>query len=266
MFEFNLFSIGVGAPENELYLKGLASKSEFYSKASVSQLKALALARKYVNFLSCPKSCPLDHVCFALDQSRSIQSQDWDKKKIFVTDIAVEISNPNVETTYSAVKFSSSVQPVARTIRLGVFTSQVLSTTQSGGGTNINSGLESCFDRVKSGKGTRSIILLTDGRSFAASIANQIKQAGISLVSIGIGNNVDVIYLKNIASDPDSEFYVPADFAKLDEKVAKVVKTTCKTPTVTSFPDDVIGLASTLAASAPSDAKESSTFCDGGEC
>lgn len=75
LLELKTFSIAVGEPENENYLEALASQPEYYKK--VPSLKALNLARELASDLSCPQeSCPIDHVCFAMDKSGSIASND----------------------------------------------------------------------------------------------------------------------------------------------------------------------------------------------
>ncbi|PXF46947.1 hypothetical protein BWQ96_03285 [Gracilariopsis chorda] len=111
-----------------------------------------------------------------------------------------------------------------------MFQAKVLAPVNPFGGTNIQAGLTACYEQVRNGKGSRSIILLTDGQSFGAPIANQIKSEGISIVTIGIGKNVNADYLKDIASDPAEDFYISAEFEKLGQKVAEVAATTCVLP------------------------------------
>ena len=62
------------------------------------------------------------------------------------------------------------------------------------------------------------LVLLTDGRSQGDAVgppAGDLKRSGISIFSIGVGSGISVQQLKDIASDPDSEYVFQRTFDDL---------------------------------------------------
>lgn len=85
------------------------------------------------------------------------------------------------------------------------------------------------------------IILLTDGKptlpkenanpkypyEYASLIASDIKSAGVSIYTIGLGNDIDSDFLKKIASDENKYFFAP-DVKSLDGIYKEISSSICK--------------------------------------
>lgn len=176
-----------------------------------------------------PEKCPLDYVCFALDESSSINSLKYEKEKGFVMDIALEVEKLSPDAFYSAVAFASqSVEIVANTQDLrGAFTTAIENRTKTSGSTNIGSGLNECFKQVgRRAESQRVIILMSDGVGFNFEPAVAIKNAGVAIVTVGIGKSANVAELRAIASKPQL-FIKARDFSSLGKEVLKVTQDVC---------------------------------------
>lgn len=84
-----------------------------------------------------------------------------------------------------------------------------------GGGTAIYPALETAFDALaKIDARVRHIVLLTDGISPSGdyeSLTRQMRQANITLSTIGVGNDADVNLLRRLATDGAGRFYEGSD-------------------------------------------------------
>ncbi len=86
-------------------------------------------------------------------------------------------------------------------------------------GTGIDKGLQAGFDELQSSRhvagNTRSLILVTDGTQTTGSeqdvrdVATAIKAAGIKIVTVGLGPDIDEALLTEVASDPSLYFRSP---------------------------------------------------------
>jgi collagen type VI alpha len=77
---------------------------------------------------------------------------------------------------------------------------------------------------------TRLAIVITDGESYddVATAANAARKAGISMIGIGVGYDVDESQLLSIAGSPDRKFVVKG-FKELDTRLQSMVqKAACK--------------------------------------
>lgn len=166
----------------------------------------VALAFFLLNISCCQaqsdKKCDADHVCFALDGSGSIGDIYPDVSK-FVVDAATGIDNLT-SATFSAVQFESSliiIQPP--TSNLKTFVTSVTNSKGAGGGTNMYVGVEQCYKYVENKPGNRVIVLVTDGLDgsspSAKSLIDSKSATGVAIVSVGIGDAVDAVYLKSLS-------------------------------------------------------------------
>lgn len=193
------------------------------SAAVIAAMLTLAFAMPANN-------CPINSVCFAIDQSGSVRGF-YPKEQEFVVDISEEIASRTTNTKYSAFGFSSSSSEIqsSTTDLQNTFIPSINKPVTPSGSTNMNAGLTSCFNEIKSDTGNRLIVLITDGLDNgtprADVVAPVIKAAGVSIVTVGIGNSVSEMYLKSLASGP--EFFIPSSFSTLPAQVVTVVESSC---------------------------------------
>lgn len=179
---------------------------------------------------SSEETCPIDSVCFAMDQSGSI-FLNYGAIQNFVIEVAREIESRSFGTLFSAYGFSNSVTTI-QTSTSQLETLFVPAITASGppsGSTNMYAGLNGCFNDIAGQPGNKVIILLTDGQDnafpLASSLAPVIKDAGITIVTVGIGAGVSIPYLEQLASTPD--FFIQLTFSTLPSEVVSLSQMTC---------------------------------------
>lgn len=117
--------------------------------------------------------------------------------------------------------FSDSVSPIVPWTTKAGMTAEVVSTvrsyTPSGGGTAMDAALTFCTSKLAgiSSSNARVIVLVTDGvpndRSTTLSAAKTAKDAGVKLVTVGVGN-ADSSFLGELASTSDHTFSAPFDY------------------------------------------------------
>ena len=90
---------------------------------------------------------------------------------------------------------------------------QAIDDLHGGGGTNIADGILAAMDELTSKRHRKDaqsvIILLSDGQSAAVDAAQQAKAAGLRIVTIGLGQDVDADQLRLIASTPKDYYFAP---------------------------------------------------------
>lgn len=178
------------------------------------------------------RKCPINSVCFAVDQSGSVRGF-YPQEQQFVVEIAREIASRTSGTLYSAYGFSSGSRAIQTSTPdlENTFIPAVNKPVNPIGGTNMGRGLSACFNEIKNNQGNRLIVLVTDGidngSPRASMVAPDIKVAGVSIVTVGIGNSIQESYLEGLASGP--EFFVKSSsFSTLLSKVVDVVEGSCK--------------------------------------
>lgn len=149
-------------------------------------------------------------VCFAMDESGSIDASEWNAQVNFVLYLAFVHSLFNSGwSRYSAVAFGTGANLIVPlTPSYAVFQNAVTSYVKGGGGTNIGEGLKACQRTFEGQKCSRkTIVLLSDGFGTAlAETVNAIKATGTSIITIGIGSGVNFPLLQEIASDRNCAF------------------------------------------------------------
>eukprot|EP00171_Calliarthron_tuberculosum_P016717 IDg16717t1 len=177
--------------------------------------------------------CILKAICYALDQSSSLTDANYGLLQQFAVDTAREVDSLSpMSTRYSAVAFSTTtrvIQTLTPNLE-GEFVPSVEGPRFFAGSTNINGGLSACFEQLKAaGTGPRVLVIATDGMNTVMGAPNpidEIKAAGIAVVAVGIGNNIDPVALQSIATD--NRFFVPAaSFVDLTSLTVSSVKGAC---------------------------------------
>lgn len=116
--------------------------------------------------------------------------------------------------------------------------SEVLSTIEGisypGGNTNIGAALtktklELLEKSARAGVSNIAIVI-TDGKSQdnIEAPAQQLRDSGCTVFGVGIGNKYDKKQLQAIATDPDLQHVLEADFDALDSIIDKIVEIACK--------------------------------------
>ena len=116
--------------------------------------------------------------------------------------------------------------------------SEILSTIEGisypGGNTKIGAALTKSklelFEKSARAGVSNIAIVITDGISQdnVGAPAQQLRNSGCTVFSVGIGNEYDKKQLQDIATDPDSQHVLDADFDALDSIIDKIVEIACK--------------------------------------
>ena len=114
--------------------------------------------------------------------------------------------------------------------------------------TNVADGVQKGFDELRGGRATstarHALVLLTDGvatrpvspsggdntvyaEAQAMTISEKVRAGGYQLYTIGLGQNVNPDFLRNMATTPDHYFQAPSS-DKLDEVYTKIASSICK--------------------------------------
>lgn len=159
-----------------------------------------------ISFKHACKCC----ICFAMDESGSIDNTEWNEQVNFVKLLTTWHYAFNLGCSrYAAAAFESD--PESTTISklqssASTFFGIVMGYARNTGGrTNIGAGLKRCKSILDSAaRGTcdaQTIVLLSDGfGTFDAGDVAMIKNSGTSIVTVGIGNSINSAVLENIAS------------------------------------------------------------------
>jgi hypothetical protein len=199
---------------------------------------------------------PVD-VVVALDRSGSMKSEGVNPPEPFTTvgKTAKEfIKNLNDQDQVAVVSFGTESNKegdlsLNKEVAISAVSNLFLSTTTLEQ-TNITGGLTDAYDELKSERGRsdarKAIILLTDGiptmptkvgdskypATSAQQVASDIKSAGVTIYTIGLGKDVDSAFLKSISLDDDHYFFAPSK-ETLSSVYNKIVSNLCvKKPSV----------------------------------
>lgn len=174
-------------------------------------------------------SCPLDHLCIALDESSSMEHQYEDVRETIKT--TIDLLYRLVDDVFiSAVGFGDyyrTIFPPSQTRRRGRFSNQ--RPLPNRGNSNMYAGLKQCYEYVASKPGNKVILLATDGYDSGSPSAQELVQSmrgsGVSVVTAAFGPYVNTTYLMQVA-DP-KQFFISImgnDYAAL---AARLMSTIC---------------------------------------
>lgn len=103
-----------------------------------------------------------------------------------------------------------------------------------GGGTKtgaaLNKAKSELFEKSARAGVPNIAIVITDGKSKDSirAPAQQLRDSGCTVFSVGIGKNYNKEQLREMATDPDSQHVMKADFDALDTIVETIVGNACK--------------------------------------
>ncbi|KAI0561859.1 von Willebrand factor A-like protein [Gracilaria domingensis] len=186
------------------------------SAAALAELKAKIEAAGGCNL----------NVCFAIDGSGSISSQEFTNERFFVLDVsAVLVDNP---LELGAVQYSTSVSTITDlTPDSPTFNTLVQTEEQLRGLSFVSGGISACFSQLSRRPGeANKIVLLGDGMSnigaSAVARADLFRSIGGSVCVVAAGATDEDILLDIAGGDADKVFQVDSFLDVLAlEKIAE---------------------------------------------
>uniref|UniRef100_A0A8C8I9Y3 VWFA domain-containing protein n=1 Tax=Oncorhynchus tshawytscha TaxID=74940 RepID=A0A8C8I9Y3_ONCTS len=175
------------------------------------------------------KGKPLDFV-FIIDSSRSVRPSDYEKVKIFITNILAFLDVGPEATRVGLLQYGSVVQ---NEFSLNTYSSKAdveravkamdHLATGTMTGLAIQYTMETAFTEPEGARPAdmhipRIAMIITDGRpqDTVEEVAAKARQAGIQIFAIGVGR-VDMNTLRVIGSEPHSEHvYLVANFSQIE--------------------------------------------------
>ncbi|XP_065813644.1 collagen alpha-6(VI) chain isoform X1 [Labrus bergylta] len=238
--KINVISIGVeGANRTQLEIMAGHDKSKVFHVENFDALEGL-----YKNITQ--ELCDVTNVCekqradlvFLIDYSGSIQQQDYTIMKNFTTEVISSFKISDDLVRVGCAQFSSEFKDefyLNQWNTLETASKHIQKMIQSGGGTNIGKALDAIREYFEASRGSRrsegisqNLVLITDGESQddVEDAANRLRDLGIEVFAIGIGNVHDLELLQ-ITGTPERLFTVQ-NFGSLENIKKKVVSTICK--------------------------------------
>ncbi|CAJ1063129.1 collagen alpha-6(VI) chain isoform X2 [Xyrichtys novacula] len=237
----SVFSIGVeGADRAQLaIMAGQDMSKVFY----VDNFDALEGLYKNITEEICNSTKPVCEkqkadLVFLLDQSGSIQTNDYAIMKRFTTELINSFKVSEDLVRVGCAQFSDTFQDefyLNRMYTAEDVSKHVLGMTQRGGGTLIGRALDSIREYFEASRGSRksegisqNLVLITDGESQddVEDAADRLRALGVEMFAIGIGDVHDLELLQ-ITGTPERLFTVQ-NFGSLENIKQKVIDTICK--------------------------------------
>ena len=170
-----------------------------------------------------------------MDESGSIGSTDFKKMKTFAKDLVAEFEIGDQATRFGVVTFGSSSHleiPLSDHTSLSALQTAILALSYSSG-SSTNMGAAMNFTRNNAFKDARPdvdkiAILITDGQPSDTpyQAATNLRNAGVTIFCIGIGDGIDRTVLEAISTVP--QYTATADsFDLLDEIKGEMANGTC---------------------------------------
>ncbi|MFN8557611.1 MAG: VWA domain-containing protein, partial [Dehalococcoidia bacterium] len=190
-----------------------------------------------------PSQCAVQKdIMFVLDGSGSIASSDFNQAKNFLGQAVSGLTFGPGAVRGGIVEYSSSPTLVTGLTDNGAaFTSAAAGIAKSDGGTNTAAGISTAQAELAArgrppADAQRMLILLTDGnsndRTATTQAAEAARNAGTTILAIGIGTGIDRVELDAIAGRPD-RVYTIANFPSLPSLLGQLSQELCRPVTPT---------------------------------
>ena len=185
---------------------------------------------------------------FILDASGSIGASDYKLQQKFVKDLLDRVNVGPNKTHVGIINFSSSSETltqlntdyalsqkrdkVQKAIYYGQSTNTALALREARSVFSYDNGL-----RGPEAGATQVIFVITDGASdnedATLEAADVLKRNGIHLVSVGVGNKLNLDELYRMCTPPSSENYLAiSNYAALEQKINQFTSKSCSEPAV----------------------------------
>lgn len=147
------------------------------------------------------------NVCVVVDRSGSMDGAPIENLKSALEEF---VHNARVTTPIALVAFDSGAEELMELTTDQAALLNTVSSLQSGGGTEITSGIQAGMDALEEAAGSRVMLLMTDGQSSVDfSVVEEAAAMGITIHTIGFGSVNDSL-LEQIAQQTGGQ-YVRAD-------------------------------------------------------
>ncbi|KAK3798993.1 hypothetical protein RRG08_050229 [Elysia crispata] len=185
---------------------------------------------------------PVD-IVFLNDASGSVGPVNFNKTLVFIENVVKALVIGPYDAQIGFVTFETKVH---LEFHLNTYSNQqdivnrVRTTNFTSGSTATHLGLEfalqNCFTRANGSRtyASQVAIVIMEGKSdnanFTAAAAKKLRDAGVTVFSIGVGNQTDQTELNAIASDPHStHVFSVDDFDSLSGIIGSLLKGVCET-------------------------------------
>jgi len=183
-----------------------------------------------------------------MDSSGSIGIDNFQKQREFLKKIVLNLEIGLNETRVAIINYGTEVQVVANFLKFNdkdMLLNAISSIKYLSSNTNTAGALAEANNNIlQENAGMRPfdkgvskvVIVVTDGASnvnpaMTIPNANKIKNRGINIISVGIGNKLNQQELEGIASTKDDVYNVN-DFDKIGLILEALVKTACQQPVI----------------------------------
>ncbi|CAF1664498.1 unnamed protein product, partial [Adineta ricciae] len=207
----------------------------------------------------CPNSPPHVRCCldtcsqelkmdlgFVLDASGSVGSKNYELQLKFTKDLLQRANVGENKTHVGVINYSGEIEILTwltTDYKLSQKLKKIDKATYFGKGTDTAGALKQAARVFSYKNGLRLpedgaapvIFVITDGesadRKATIAAAKVLKANGIHIVSVGVGNKLDLVELNAICTEPASENYFPiTNYAALDQKLNQFTAKTCSEP------------------------------------
>ena len=190
---------------------------------------------------------------FVIDASGSIGASDYKLQQKFVKDLLERVNVGPNRTHVGIINFSSSsetltqlnsdyelkqkIDKVKKAYYYGQSTNTALALREANSVFSYENGL-----RGPEQGATPVIFVITDGASDAQNAtldaADVLKRSGIHLVSVGVGNKLNLDELRLMCTPPSSEnYFAISNYAALEQKINQFTSKSCSEPAI--IPENV---------------------------
>lgn len=180
-------------------------------------------------------ACRIGSVCYALDQSGSVDDVEYASLQNFTISTARALAGVATTTPfYSAVAFSTTtktIQDPTMSVE-GEFVPAIEDSidTRFDDSTNIFDGMRECREKLGDAVDgeARVLVMVTDGTNTVSGPTNPIedyKTEGIAVITVGVGVGTNDVLLEAWASAP--EYYVQTSFDEITNLTSRITGASC---------------------------------------
>ncbi|KAF6726853.1 Collagen alpha-6(VI) chain [Oryzias melastigma] len=233
--EVEIYAVGVLEASRKQLLEISGSSDKVFHLEDFDGLPALGgpLALKL-----CGKDCRQTDLVFLLDHSTSISADNHKRVLNFTADVVRDLTVGKNLLHVGLAQFSDALRHgfyLSEHLDKEDVVSRILNSPYVGGDTYLGKALRSIKDYFLPRRGGRrgtpqTLVLITDGdsRDDVEEAAEGLRDAGIEILAIGVGDVYDVRLLQ-IVKDPKNLFSI-WNFGFLSNNKKKVVDAICKKP------------------------------------
>lgn len=259
--------IKVGLGPNDKSLDGIASDGHgllrsFPTFGSLRH-KVIDVVTSFCGALPIPQpvclasnTCHDSNICFAIYESGPFTSLQLEMQAQAIVAVISSLLTLIPQSSFALVGFSNRAETIVPlSFDVQSVLKALLRNSAISGGTSSGEGLKRCQKLLKDASGPKVIVMVTDGKDnkkpFGTSVDEDIKAKGTSIVTVGIGNQVEDKDLQYISSADDKNYrvlYTPVyDFDLFSAAIGPIVRDICRASVLsTGFTEEVHLCASVL--------------------